>query len=100
MNEHKGVDFSYPSSTNATKAGMSTTGCWTVTIYTIRKDGTWSTKVTSSHKEKADAFAAAAKLSQPWGGVWKRYARHAIAEAEGITPDEVYMKKPTDAAYI
>lgn len=93
MNTYKGVDFSYPSSPNAVRFGYAKTGCWTITVYTQDIDGNLvSQQPKSAHPDQDSAFAAAAQMVEPWGGVWKRYRRHAIAKAEGITADEVYPR--------
>lgn len=101
MNKFKGVDYAYPGSVSATKCGKARAGCYTVTVYTQAADGSMTSKtLIHGYDTREEACAAAAQRPEPWGGVWKRYMRHAIAKAEGVTPDEIYQRRPQDPAHI
>ena len=76
-NTVKGVDFSYPSSPNAERAGMSRTGCYTVSLHDDN-----GCRAVAHYADKADAFAHAAKMPQRWGAAWLRYCAGDIAAAE------------------
>ena len=54
------VNWSYPTSPNAVKAGMTKTGCWTVSRINRKKNGERNLPLAISHfatKEEANSFA-------------------------------------------
>jgi len=61
MISYKLVEFSYPSSTNASRLGFSKTGC-----YTLHTASTEGHKTLSGHATLKEAKAAGELLPHPW----------------------------------
>jgi hypothetical protein len=99
-NIYKGVDYCYPSSPAAERFGHTRDGCWAITIYRQDAQGNLRSKMTTTaYTDKHAAYAAAAQMSEPWGYVWRRYSRHAIARAEGVEPDDIYPRPKVGEHY-
>ncbi len=62
MNTTKLVDYSYPTSTNATKYGFGKTGCYTVSV----AKGSAPGKAVKAFADKASALAFAETLPMPF----------------------------------
>lgn len=58
----KTLEWSYPTSPNAERAGMSRTGCWTISV----GDGVRVSRVVSHHANPSEALAAADAMGEPW----------------------------------
>jgi len=62
-----GMDWSYPTSTHATRAGYGRTGCWTVSAHPAGKPGI----ALDNFSYRADAASFARSLAIPIGKLWE-----------------------------
>lgn len=80
MATYKSAEYSYPSSPNAERFGYTKAGCWTVKLQEIPRKA----KEVAAFATKAEAFAYAATLPQPWSGLARTYFPDEIAAAEQL----------------
>lgn len=68
--ESKLIEYAYPTSTTASKAGMYKTGCWFVTLYKNENSMT-RVKTLKYFSEKQDAETFADSLPNPYNFMHK-----------------------------
>jgi hypothetical protein len=68
----KVVDWSYPSSPNATRFGFSRTGCWTVSRHFAHETRSILPEHLSGHATRPEALAAAGQMPEPWSPMFVR----------------------------
>lgn len=66
----KQIDFSYPTSTNATNMGFGKTGCWTISV----ANGNQVAKAVAGFETQSEAIQAALAMPEPFGKLWEKYA--------------------------
>jgi hypothetical protein len=70
MTETKQLDWSYPTSGNASRLGFAATGCWTVSV---SRDGAPADAV-KGFASRDEAIAFARSLPMPFGYLWRHLA--------------------------
>lgn len=71
MKQAKLIEYAYPSSTTATKAGMGKTGCWFVSLYESENSMTGRTQILAYFLNKSQAEEYANKLPHPYNCMHK-----------------------------
>lgn len=67
------IEYAYPSSTIATKAGYSKTGCWFITLYPSIDACFGEEKTGHYFLKKEDAIAKADSMPEPYNNMHKYF---------------------------
>jgi hypothetical protein len=69
----KSLEWSYPSSDNASRFGFAKTGCWTVQRTYSHPQHSVSPVALSGHADRSAALSAARMMPEPWSETFRHY---------------------------